>query len=81
MLGVTVGFKALCDSVSNLQQACACVLELLLVGQTLVWLVQLLQSLFDRPHALLTLHTQIKYYCSHELLAETLTRHLQTPLA
>lgn len=57
MFWVAVGFKALCDSVSNLQQACACVLELLLVGQALIWFIQLLQGFFHRPHALLTLDT------------------------
>lgn len=56
MFGVAVGFKALCDSVSNLQQACAGVLQLLLVRQTLIRLVQLLQGLLHRSHALLTLH-------------------------
>lgn len=54
MLRVAVCFKALRDPVSDLQQACACVLELLLVGQTLIRFVQLLKGLFHRPHALLT---------------------------
>lgn len=53
MFGVVVAFKALCDAVSDLQQACARVLELLLVGQALVWFIQLLQGLLHRPHALL----------------------------
>lgn len=57
MLRVAVCFKALCDPVSDLQQACACVLELLLVGKTLIRFVQLLKGLLHRPHALLTLHT------------------------
>lgn len=57
MLGVAVRFKALSDSVSDLQQACARVLELVLVGQTFIGFVQLLQGLFHGPHALLTLHT------------------------
>lgn len=55
MIGVAVGFKALCDSVPDLQQARASVLQLLLVRQTLVGLVQLLQGLFHWPHALLAL--------------------------
>lgn len=58
MFRVTVGFKALCDSVSNLQQTCASVLKLLLVRETLIWFVQLLQGLFHWPHALLTLYTK-----------------------
>lgn len=56
MIGVAVGFKALCDSVPDLQQACASVLQLVLVRQTLVGLVQLLQGLLHWPHALLALH-------------------------
>lgn len=55
MIGVAVGFKALCDSVPDLQQARASVLQLLLVRQTLVGLVQLLQGLLHWPHALLAL--------------------------
>jgi len=58
MFRVTVGFKALCDPVSDLQEARASVLELVLVRQTLVWFIQLLQGLLHRPHALLTLHTR-----------------------
>lgn len=54
---VTVRLKALCDAVSNLQQAGTSVLQLLLHRQPLVWLIQLLQSLLYRPHPLLTLHT------------------------
>lgn len=41
MLWVAVGFKALSDAVSYLQQAGACVLELLLNRQALVRLIQL----------------------------------------
>lgn len=58
MFGVAVRFKALCDSVSDLQQACACVLELLLVGQSFIGFVQLLEGLLHWPHALLTLQTR-----------------------
>lgn len=56
MIGVAVGFKALRDSVPDLQQTRASVLQLLLVRQTLVRLVQLLQGLLHWPHALLALH-------------------------
>lgn len=58
VFGVAVGFKALGDSVADLQQAGASVLQLLLVRQTLVRLVQLLQGLLHWPHALLALHSR-----------------------
>lgn len=57
MLRVIVRFKALCDAVSDLQQAGASVLQLLLHRQPLVWLIQLLQSLLHWPHPFFTLHT------------------------
>lgn len=59
VLRVIVRFKALCDAVSDLQQAGAGVLQLLLHRQPLVWLIQLLQSLLHWPHPLFTLHTHI----------------------
>lgn len=60
MFWVVVGFKAFRDAVADLQQTCTGVLELLLIRQTLIWFVQLLQSLFHRPHAFLTLDTKSK---------------------
>ena len=57
VLGVAVGFKALCDAVSDLQQAGARVLQLVLHAHPLVWLIQLLQSLLHRAHTLFTLQT------------------------
>ena len=58
MLWVVVGFKALGDAVSYLQQAGPRVLELLLDRQALVRFIQLLQGLLHWPHALLTLDTE-----------------------
>lgn len=59
MIGVAVSFKALCDSVPDLKQARTSVLQLLLIRQTLVGLVQLLQGLLHRPHAFLALCNDI----------------------
>lgn len=62
MLWIVVGFKALCDAVSDLQQAGARVLELVLVREALVWFVELFQGLLHWTHALLALNIHCHYY-------------------
>lgn len=71
LLGVGVFSQTLCDVISDFDQALSRVFQLLSLGQTLLWTVQLLQCCLHGPHALLTLtnrhtHDSVQYNHPHQ---------------